>query len=297
MNKAVYKILVPTDFSDQSNYALHQALHLSQIVNGEIILLYVLHEKKGILGRILNKEQKDSFNDLINSKLKEQSKAIAQKHSIKVNTELLYSTSISSKIVEYADEIQASIIVMGKGALMIHGLEVDGIGSNTSRVLRNSKIPVVTVSNSKHSMGCNHILLPLDLTKETRQKVSWGIQFAKLFNSKIHVISGLWDTNNEYVVTKINSQMKQVVSFIKKQGIDVVSEIIIPQKDKGGIVNTVSSYVDKHPEIDLTIIMTQQEDDFTEFFIGSEATSFIRGAKCPVMSVIPRKLDEVVLGL
>jgi len=297
MNKVVYKILVPTDFSDQSDYALHQALHLAQIVKGEIILLYVLHEKKGILGKIFNNEQKDSFNDLIKSKLNEQSKAIAEKHNIKVATELLHSTSISSKIVEYADEVQASIIVMGKGALMIHGAEVDGIGSNTSRVLRNSKVPVVTVSNSKHSMGCNHILLPLDLTKETRQKVSWGIQFAKLFNSKIHVISGLWNTDNEYIVSKINAQMKQVTSFIKKQGIEVVSEIIIPEKGKEGIVNTVSSYVDKHPEIDLTIIMTQQEDDFTEFFIGSEATSFIRGAKCPVFSVIPRKLDEVVLGM
>ena len=297
MNKAVYKILVPTDFSNQSNYALHQALHLSQIVDGEIVLLYVLHEKKGILGKIFNSEQKDSFNDLILSKLKEQSDAIAEKHSIKVDTELLHSTSISSKIVEYADKIQASVIVMGKGALMIHGAEVDGIGSNTSRVLRNSKIPVITVSNSQHSMGCNHILLPLDLTKETRQKVSWGIQFAKLFNSKIHVISGLWDTDKDYVVNKINAQMKQVVSFIKKQGIEVVSEIIVPEKGKEGVVSVISSYVEKHPEIDLTIIMTQQEDDFTEFFIGSEATSFIRGAKCPVLSVVPRKLDEVIIGL
>ncbi|RLD43789.1 MAG: hypothetical protein DRI86_09125 [Bacteroidetes bacterium] len=297
MNKAVYKILVPTDFSDQSDFALHQALHLSQIVNGEIVLLYVLHEKKGILGKIFNSEQKDSFNDLILSKLKEQSDIIAEKHNIKVAIELLHSTSISSKIVEYADKIQASIIVMGKGALMVHGAEVDGIGSNTSRVLRNSKIPVVTVSNARHSLGCNHILLPLDLSKETRQKVSWGIQFAKLFNSKIHVVSGLWDTDKDFVVNKINAQMKQVVSFVKKQGVDVVGEIIVPEKGKEGVVSVLSSYMTKHPEIDLTIIMTQQEDDFTEFFIGSEATSFIRGAKCPVLSVVPRKLDEVVLGM
>jgi len=297
MNKVVYKILVPTDFSDQSNYALHQALHLAQIVSGEIVLLYVLQEKKGILGKIFNKEQKDSFGDLIKSKLKEQSDSISEKHGIKVDTELLYSTGISSKIVEYSKQIQASIIVMGKGAIMIHGAEVDGIGSNTSRVLRNSKIPVITVSNSHHSMGCNHILLPLDLSKETRQKVSWGIQFAKLFNSKIHVVSGLWDTDKVFVVNKINAQMKQVVSFVKKQGIDVVSEIIVPEKGKEGIVSVISSYVEKHPEIDLTIIMTQQEDDFTEFFIGSEATSYIMRAKCPVLSVVPRKLDEVVLGL
>ncbi len=297
MIKVSYKILVPTDFSEQSNYALHQALHLSQIVKGEIVLLYVLQEKKGILGKMYNKEQKDSFSELINSKLKEQSESISSKHNVKVSAVLLHSTSISGKIVDYANKINASIIVMGKGALTIDGNEEDGIGSNTSRVIRNSKIPIITISNSHHSMGCNHILLPLDLSKETRQKVSWGIQFARLFNSKIHVISGLWNTDNEFIVNKINAQMKQVVSFIKKQGLEVSGEIIIPEKGKEGVVNIVSDYVDKHSEIDLTIIMTQQEDDFTEFFIGSEATSFIRSAKCPVLSVIPRKLDDIIIGM
>jgi nucleotide-binding universal stress UspA family protein len=297
MVNSSYKILVPTDFGEQSDFALHQALHLSQIVNGEIVLLYVLHEKKGVLGKIFNKEQKKSFNTLIEEQLKEQSKAISEKHKVVVSTALLHSTSISGEITKYADEIQAAIIVMGKGAIYIHGKEVDGIGSNTSKVLRNSKIPVITVSNSQHSKGCDNILLPLDLTKETRQKVSWGIQFAKLFDSKIHVISGLWDTDNEFVVNKINTQMKQVTKFIKQQGVKVESEIIIPKQGIEGIVPVISTYVKKHPEIDLTIIMTQQEDDFTEFFIGSEATSFIRGAKCPVMSIVPRKLDDVILGM
>jgi len=297
MDNLDYKILVPTDFSDQSNYALHQAIHLAQIVKGKVILLYILQEKKGILGKIFNSEQEKIFNKMVGEKLKEEAKCFSEKHSITVETKLLHSTSIHGSIVEYAEEIQASIVVMGKGATYSDGKEVDSIGSNTSRVLRNSKIPVITISNPNHCLGCNSILLPLDLTKETRQKVSMAIQFAKMFNSKISVISGLWDKDQEYVVKQINAQMKQVVKFIKQQGIEATGEIIEPSKGVKGLIPILLKYIDEHPDLDLAIIMTQQENEITDFFIGSSATAFIRKAKLPVLSIIPRQLDSVIIGM
>lgn len=295
MEKAEYKILVPTDFSDQSNYALHQAIHLAQIVNGRVILLYVLQEKKGILGKLFNSEQEKIFNDMVLEKLEEKAKSYAEEHKVEVSTKLLYSTSIHGKIIEYSDEIAASIVVMGKGAVYQNGVEVPSIGSNTSRVVKHSKIPVVTVGNSEHSMGCKSIVLPLDLTKETRQKVSWAIQFAKLFNSKIQVVSGIWE-EKDFVVKQIKSQMAQVVKFIKQQGIVVSGEIVKPAGVKG-LIPVMMNYIDAHEEVDLAIIMTQQEDDFTEFFMGSAATAFIRQSKIPVLSIVPRQLDNVIIGL
>ena len=297
MDKLNYKILVPTDFSDQSNYALHQAIHLAQIVQGKVVLLYVLQEKKGILGKMFNSEQEKVFNSMVQEKLKEEAKCFSEKHSIEVDTKLMHSTSIHGSIVDYAEEIQASIIVMGKGATYKNDIEVDSIGSNTSRVLRNSKIPVITISNSNHCLGCNSILLPLDLTKETRQKVSMAIQFAKMFGSKISVISGLWDKDQEYVVKQINAQMTQVVKFIKQQGIEATGEIIEPSKGIKGLIPILMNYMDEHTDLDLAIIMTQQENDITDFFIGSSATAFIRKAKLPVLSIIPRQLDNVIVGM
>jgi nucleotide-binding universal stress UspA family protein len=296
MEKAEYKILVPTDFSDQSNYALHQAIHLAQIVDGKIVLLFVLQEKKGILGKLFNSEQEKVFNTMVEEKLIEQAKEFTKDHEIEISTKLLHSTSVQTSIVEYADEIQASIIVMGKGAIYKDGNEIPSIGSNTARVLRNSKIPVITISNAKHCLGCNNILLPLDLSKETRQKVSWAIQFAKLFGSKINVVSGLWD-DSEYIVKQINAQMNQVVKFIKQQGIEATGEIITPINGQKGLIPILMQYIEEHSEMDLAIIMTQQEDDFTEFFMGSAASAFIRQAKIPVLSIIPRQLDKVIVGM
>ncbi len=291
-----YKVLVPTDFSDQSNLALHQAIHLARIVGGEVVLLYVLQEKKGVLGKLLNRQQQESFHSLVQDKLEEQAKEISEKHNnIKVENFLKYSTSVHGEIVRFADEIKASIIVMGKGSLIVGGEEQPGIGSITSKILRTSKIPVVTIGGKDLRLGFKNILLPLDLTKETRQKVSWAIQFAKLFNADIQVVSAIWG-DKDFVIRQINSQMKQVVSFISKQGVKVKGEIIHPNDGDSNLRRILNKYIKEHQEIDLAIIMTQQEDDFTQLFVGSSATSFIRESKIPVMSIIPRKLDDIIVG-
>lgn len=290
-----YKVLVPTDFSEQSNLALHQAIHLARIVGGEVVLLYVLQEKKGILGKLFNSQQQESFDDLVHEKLDEQALEFSKKHNIKVETFVKYSTSVHGEITNFADEIKASIIVMGKGSVVAEGVEKPSIGSITSRVLRTSKIPVVTIGGTELRLGFKNILLPLDLTKETRQKVSWAIQFAKLFNAEIHVVSTIWD-NKEFVTKQINAQLKQVVAFIKKQNIMVKGEIVIPNDGDTNIISIFSKYMQEHKELDLAIIMTQQEDDFTHLFVGSSATSFIRETKIPVMSIVPRKLDDIVVG-
>ena len=296
MKNTEFKILVPTDFSDQSNFALHQAIHLAESIKAKVELLYVLQEKKGILGSIFANQQEQSFHNIIEEKLKEQSLLFSQKHKIEVSYKLIHSSSIHTSIVEYSVESKASLIVMGKGSIYDNGVELSSIGSNTSKVVRRSKIPVITIGNDGHKTGINSILLPLDLTKETRQKVSWGLKIAKLFDAKINVISGLWDKDSEYITSKLQTQMKQVVKFIKSQNVECTGEIIESDKDKS-LTPIVTKYIAAHPELSLTVIMTQQEDNMTEFFIGSSATSFIRAVKIPVLSVIPRELDEVVFGM
>lgn len=296
MNKSDFKILVPTDFSDQSNFALHQAIHLAEAIKANIELLYVLQEKKGIIESIFNSQRDQAFDSLIEEKLAEQSNLFSTTHKIDVSHKLIHSTSIHTAIIEYSLQTNASLIVMGKGSIYENEVELSSIGSNTSKVVRRSKIPVITIGNDGHKTGINSILLPLDLSKETRQKVSWGIKIAKLFGTKIHVISGLWDKDSEYITSKLQSQMAQVVTFIKSKNIECEGEIIESNTVKG-LTPIVSEYINSHPELSLAVIMTQQEDNMTEFFIGSSATSFIREVKIPVLSVIPRELDKIVYGM
>ena len=296
MKESNFKILVPTDFSEQSNLALHQAIHFAEITKSQVTLLYVLHEKKGILGNIFNKQQTQMFDTAIEEKLQEQSKQYREKHNLSIDYKLVHSTSIHSAILKHSIEGAFSIIIMGKGSIYENGVELPSIGSITAKVVRHAKIPVITIGNSGHSTSIKSILLPLDLTKETRQKVGWGAKIAKIFGAEVILFSAIWGNNNTEIKIKIETQMKQAVSVLTKQGIKCKSTIIESKSDKN-LTPIINRYIDKNPNLGLAIIMTQQENDFTEFFLGSSATEFIRSVKLPVLSVVPRELEQIVLGL
>jgi nucleotide-binding universal stress UspA family protein len=99
------------------------------------------------------------------------------------------------------------------------------------------------------------------------------------------------------VVQTLTAQMNQVVKFIAQQGIEVRGEIIEATEGEKALNPILQRYIKNNPSIDLAIIMTQQEDDFTDFFIGSSASAFIRETNIPVLSIIPRQLDNVIIGL
>ncbi len=88
------------------------------------------------------------------------------------------------------------------------------VGANTSRVIRSASCPVITI-NSKHLYhGCRNILLPLDLTKETRQKVTIGIEIARIYGAGIKVVSALWSKNDPAIIGRLKQQGQQVTDFI-----------------------------------------------------------------------------------
>jgi nucleotide-binding universal stress UspA family protein len=166
------------------------------------------------------------------------------------------------------------------------------VGANVSRVIRMAKCPVLTINSKTHYEGCRAILLPLDLTKQTRHKVSWAIELATLFGSKIKVVSGLWSINHEDIVKHIKAQMFQVHRFIEDKGIDVTAELIESEQGHRTLVPSILDYAHKQGDIDLIMIMTQQEVGWVEFFVGSHASEFIRMSDIPVMSILPKDTGE-----
>ena len=74
--------------------------------------------------------------------------------------------SVYQKITEVAELINATMIIMGTNGE--DGLKKRFIGSNALRVIRESTIPVITIKGKHHRNGCKNIVLPLDLSKETR---------------------------------------------------------------------------------------------------------------------------------
>lgn len=279
MNTKSNHILVPVDFSEQSLIALRQSYNIARFNNSDITLLHVIDED--ILSKLKslftgNTEHEILMRQDSTMKLNELAAKVETESSLQVKV-LLTSGKIYDEIVRVADDLNTIFIIMGTNGPQ--GLKKKFIGSNAMRVINEANCPVISVKGKNHKEGCKRIVLPLDLSRESRDKVDKTIEIAKYFNSDIHLIS-LLDTNDEFLLSKLNLQMNNVIEFINESGLKVVSEII----NAGNIAKAVLDY-SKRIDADLIVIISQAEPDMTEWFLGSAAQEIINGADMPVMSI------------
>jgi nucleotide-binding universal stress UspA family protein len=274
-------ILVPIDYSEQSVIALEQALNLSKVFDSKIHVLNVISEEFS-LSKLFDEKDKVEFEKRASAKLAD----FINEKNAEYKIDLSYSQvhgKIYEQVVNSADILNAQFIVMGTAGAS--SLKKRFIGSNALRVVRESRKPVITIKGKHHHKGCKNIILPLDLTKETKEKVAKSVEFAKRFGSIIRVVSVLM-TYDEFIVNRMTRQLDQVKKYIMEQGVDCTAEIVRDTKGGQGLAESIIDYSNKSKG-DLIMIMTQQEEDFTDYFIGSAAQGIINGSDIPVLSIIP----------
>jgi nucleotide-binding universal stress UspA family protein len=179
---------------------------------------------------------------------------------------------------------------MGTHSTDQEGEQEKRVGANTSRVLRAAKCPVITVNGNHTFTGFRSILLPLDLTKESRQKVTMGIEIARYYGAGIKVVSAYLQKNEKAELGKLYQQGEQVTNFIASAGIDCTFEIIEMKEEEKSFVPSMLKYAEKQGDIDLVIILTHQEIGLVEYFVKSLSQDFIRLSDIPVMSIQPKEL-------
>jgi nucleotide-binding universal stress UspA family protein len=226
------KVLIALDFEEQSLIALEQGINLSKVIKAEITLLHVI-EDGGILGKHLSDAQYESVRMEVDKLLEEQINELGKKHKDLKITALVARGRVYEKITEISEMLQVEFIVMGcKGG---GGLKRKFIGSNALHVVRSSRCPVLTIKGKHHRAGCSNIVLPLDLTKETREKVSCAIEFARLYKSAVRVLSVIF-TKDEFIVNRLTRQLGQVKTFLEKAGIECSAEIVKGIKGEDSLV-------------------------------------------------------------
>lgn len=287
MSSEKRNIIVPVDFSDQSKIALSQTYNLAKLANADITLLHVIDEAlfKSILHLFKNNEEHEAMiRDEAMSKLEAFAKEARSRSGLVFNCRV-EKGKIYETVTEIAEELDAMFIVMGTAGET--SIKKKFIGSNAVRVIGDAHCPVITIKGQQHRSGCEVILLPLDLSKETKEKVVKCIEIAKFFQSTVKVIT-IVTTSDEFLINKMERQMDQVLNFINDHHVECSGEFI-----KG---NDISDGVLTHAQeinADLIIIMTQQELEWTEYFIGTESQQIINNSEVPVCSIRPIKRKDL----
>jgi len=279
MNTSKKIILVPTDFSEQSKIAFKHAVDIAKKTGGEVHLLHV-KEESGILENLFLSEDNDQQDQELWKKLTILVEEF-QGDSKFVTTTLLAIGKTEEEIVKVSEMVGANLIVMGTSGAETFAKRF--VGSNAMKVIRESRIPVITLKGVPKRESYETIVLPLDLTKETREKVSNAINLARKFDAEIKVVSILL-SDDEEVKIRLKTLLNQVTTFIASAGVKCTSDFKVSENEELG--EEVVKYATE-VDADLIMIMTQQETNFKERFIGSAAQEIINNAAIPVCSVIP----------
>ena len=92
-------------------------------------------------------------------------------------------------------------------------------------------------------------------------------------------------------MSRLRVSLHQVQNYLSGRGVKSTIELI--NFNGRSLANAVLGYSTLH-QADLIMIMTQQEDNFTQYLIGSAAQSIIYNSEVPVMSIHPEvKINEV----
>ena len=233
----------------------------------------------------------DDKSDELKAKVKEKLDSIAleysKKYGIDVDT-MVSKGKIYEQINEVSEMISADLIVMGTNGSQGRSSKV--IGSNAEKVVRFSKCPVITIKGKDHRDGCENIILPIDLENETKQKVTYALEYARYWNATIRVVSVVLRDNQE-VREKLTKNINQVKDFINQAGVKCTAELIEGEK-KQTLGDFVFEY-EKRFDADLIMIMTKKEELSLSNNISDTARYIINNSEIPVMSIRPKEAKYI----
>lgn len=273
-------ILVPLDFSEVAQNALGHALKVADVYKNEITLLHIMDEGNFIGNLFGGNNNAELVKEAIDMKLDKMiAEANKQYPNIKIN-KLIESGRIYKVITNIANDGNYDSIIMGtNGASGLQQIT----GSNASRVINYAKVPVVVVKEKSIGNGYEKIVLPIDLTRESRQKVRWAVHVAKKFNSTIHVIYE--NTTNEEFRNRIHAVINQTQDILDSNGAKYILRGLEEDKYPDSFAEDTLAYANEI-DADLIMIMSQQEKGFNEFLLGSYAQQIVNnGGRIPIMCI------------
>ena len=185
-------------------------------------------------------------------------------------------------MVNQAKYIDASFIVSATHGAS--GFEEFFIGSNAGRIVGASECPVFTIRKEGCPRALDRIVMPIDLTLETRQKVPLTCELAKAFKAEVHVLTIQSKGHDDEQKKKLKAYADQTCAYIKDQKISFVRATV----NNSNIATATIDYASK-VKANLISIMTEQELSFSNLILGPYAQQLVNHSAIPVLSIHPNK--------
>ena len=277
MDKNVYKVLVPHDFTTVADCAVTHAAKIAKSFDGEVYLLHVVSKTKEV------EAAKEKLTKLVEQ----------ADNKYGVNTHVIVRIgNIFDDIGDVATEIGAGYIVMGThGATGMQKI----MGSHALKVISHSKVPFVIVQEKEPSDTdvYDDIVLPIDHSDVTKQKLTIAASIAQHFNSKIHIFSA--KENDQFLQTKLDREL----TFAKKYFAEKeISYSIEGAEQSGGFKKQLIRFAARINADMIAIVNTREGSLLPDFFGSEEQEVIANDAEIPVIITNPthRFVSSSVFG-
>lgn len=275
----MHSIIVAVDFSNTSIHAVEYAISLANKMKSDIHLIWVdkISTQESVYPDTSNEnrnEAKKRFDELISQYSKKLAKGISMEYKLKKGR-------IYREVDNLARQNEAELIVTG--AHGISGYEEYWIGSNAYKIVTYTACPVITV---RHDFAIrkkiDRILVPMDGSNETLQKIPFVVKLATLFKSEVHVVA----THNSHLksIQRITEKITQTaIAYLQQHQVRFIEDSIIAND----LTKAVLSYA-VNVDADLIAIMTEQETP-VNILLGAQAQQLINQSPIPVLSIHPQE--------
>lgn len=265
-------ILVPTDFSKVGQTALEHAIKVAQTTDSKVNLLHIVPKPEMLV------EAKQKL------RLAKEMAFADYQFNIEVTSRV---GNIFEDIGLFAQEMDAIMVIMGTHGL--RGLQFI-TGGRALRIVTSTNTPFIVVQERGISEnGYDDIVVPLDLHKETKQKLSLVADMAKYFNSRVHII--VPNEKDEFLKNAVTRNLKYAESFFEEQEIPHTSRISDQKSDDfdKGII----AYAEEI-DADLISIMNLRENSLVNLIGGNYVQNIITNkAQIPAMLINPRETTNI----
>ncbi len=279
------RILVPTDFSEQAGYAMDLACQIANKSNIELVALHVLDHtglfdfsagssSYPLMGNPAGLELDQNFLELLYNNAEEKCKNFLKPYenkSLKI-TQKIKIGSAFHYITEEIEDNNTNLVIMGsKGA---SGFEEVLIGSNTEKVVRHAKCPVLTVKTKVNLKEVKNIVFATDFHEEGAQVADELKKLQEVFHAKLHLVRV--NTPNNFETNR--RIMEHVDSFISENKISNYSVNIYNEKvEEDGII-----FFAQDINADLIALATHGRSGLLHLLSGSIAEDVVNHAQRPV---------------
>lgn len=255
------QILVFTDFTKNSKIALNHAVIIGKILEKEITI--------ACLNNALENEAE------LHSRLRTFAEGCATET-------VVLNKDYSKSFLEIVPKINAILaIVSYRDDEKNH----DFHPKNLLKLFKKSRIPYLFVNKDIEDADFyKKIILPIDSTKESKEKVLWASYFSRFNEAVIKVITP--KVKDEYFVRQLNNNQK----FIKKifANFEVDFEIV-NTSEKESTIDMKAVNIANEEKAGLVIVLATKSYSLFDYFRGpKELQTILNQWKIPVMCLNPR---------